>query len=77
MTVCDSLLSLLFSVPLDSAKNLGVVFIPDEGPRGYKGISVSVKEQKTYRGLKVGFCQGPISIVGWTPGIKRKVCLSE
>jgi len=27
----DSLLSLLFSVPLDSAKNLGVVFIPDEG----------------------------------------------
>ena len=48
MTICDSLLSLLFSVSLDSAKNLGVVFIPDEGPGGYEGVSVSVKEQKTY-----------------------------
>ena len=43
-----SLLSLLLSVPLDSVKNLGVVFIPDEGPGGYEGISVSVKGQKTY-----------------------------
>ena len=77
MTICDSLLSLLFSVPLDSAKNLGVVFIPDEGPGGYEGVSVSVKGQKTYRGLRVGFCQGSISIVDWTPGIKGKVCLSE
>jgi len=48
VTICDSLLSLLFSVPLVSAKNLGVVFIPDEGPRGYEGVSVSVKGQKTY-----------------------------
>ena len=30
MTICNSLLSLLFSAPLDSTKNLGVVFIPDE-----------------------------------------------
>jgi len=48
MTICDSLLSLLFSIPLDSAKNLGVVFIPDKGPGGYEGVSVSVKGQKTY-----------------------------
>ena len=66
MTICNSLLSLLFFVSLDSAKNLGVVFIPDEGPGGYEGVSVSVKGQKTYWGLKVGFCQRPISIVGWT-----------
>ena len=48
MAICDSLLSLLFSVLLDSAKNLGVVFIPDEGPGGYEGVSVFVKGQKTY-----------------------------
>ena len=48
MTICDSLLSLLFSVPLDSAKNLGVVFILDEGLEGYEGVFVSVKGQKTY-----------------------------
>jgi len=24
------------------------VFIPDEGPGGYEGVSVSVKGQKTY-----------------------------
>ena len=48
MTICDSLLSLLFFVPLVSVKNLGVVFIPDEGPEGYEGVSVSVKGQKTY-----------------------------
>ena len=48
MTICNSLLSLLFSVPLDSAKNLEVVFIPDKGPRGYEGVSVSIKGQKTY-----------------------------
>jgi len=40
------------------------MFILDEGPGGYKGVSVSVKGQKTYWGLKVGFCQGLISIVG-------------
>ena len=48
MTICDSLLSLLFSVSLDSTKNLGVVFISDEGPGGYEGVFVSVKGQKTY-----------------------------
>jgi len=45
---CDSLLSLLFSVLFVSIKNLGVVFIPDEGPGGYKSVSVSVKGQKMY-----------------------------
>ena len=44
MTICDSLLSLLFSIPLDFAKNLGVIFIPDEGSGGYRGISVFVKD---------------------------------
>jgi len=48
VTFCDSLLSLLFFVPLVSVKNLGIVFIPDEGSGGYEGVSVSVKEQKTY-----------------------------
>ena len=48
MTFCDSLLSLLLSVPLDSVKNLGVVFILDEGLEGYEGVFVSVKGQKTY-----------------------------
>jgi len=48
VTICDSLLSLLFSVPLVSAKNLGVVFILDEGPGGYEGVSISIKGQKTY-----------------------------
>jgi len=38
------LLSLLFSVPLDSVKNLGVVFIPNEGSGGYEGVSISVKK---------------------------------
>jgi len=40
--------TLLFSVLLDSAKNLGVVFILDEGSGGYEGVSVSIKGQKTY-----------------------------
>ena len=44
MTICDSLLSLLFAVLLVSVKNLGVVFIPDKSSREYKDISVSVKD---------------------------------
>jgi len=56
VTICDSLLSLLFSVSLVSVKNLGVVFIPDKGPGDYVGVSVSIKGQKTYQGLRVGFC---------------------
>ena len=48
MTICDSLLSLLLSVYLVSVKNLGVVFISNKGSGGYKGVSVSVKGQKTY-----------------------------
>jgi len=60
VTICDSLLSLLFFVPFVSVENLGAVFIPDEGPGGYEDVSVSVKGQKTYQGLRVDFCQGSI-----------------
>jgi len=42
---CDSLLSLLFSVLFDSAKNLGVVFIPDEGS-GELRVSLSLSKDR-------------------------------
>jgi len=61
--ICNSLLSLLFSVSLVFIKSLGVAFIPDKVSGGYEGVSVSVKGQKTYCGLRVDFCQGPIFIV--------------
>ena len=48
MTICDSLLSLLFSISPIAVKNLGVVFIPDKGLGGYESVSVSVKGQNTY-----------------------------
>ena len=42
-----------------------------------EGISISITGQMIDWGLRVGFCQGPIYIVGWTPGVKKKVCLSN
>ena len=77
MTICNSLLSLLFSVLFDSTKELGGCVYSRWEFWDIEIVSVSVKGQKTYWELRVGFCQGPISIVGWTLGIKRKVYLLE
>ena len=46
MTICDSLLSLLFFVPIVSAKDNGVVFIPDVDLGGYKGVFLSLLQDK-------------------------------
>ena len=40
------LLSLLFSVPIVSAKDNRVVFIPDVGLGGYKGVFLSLLQDK-------------------------------